>query len=166
MNETIADFFHLQSISTFQAPDLPAQVADYLGELNNGNATVAATAAHKSLVTVWAGMDELVQIWESAISSNPGDPQTPAMADVQSMLTTMNTTLRWLLPTTGTPAPDFVLITLPPGDILPQTARLALNNTGYVNVFKNMTTAFNAGLVDVAQSLSTTTTVYTLAADG
>lgn len=117
-------------------------------------------------MTVWAGMDELVQIWESAIASNSGDPQTPALADVRSMLSTMNTTLRWLLPTAGTPAPDFVLIALPRGDLLPQTSRLALNNTGFVNVFRNMTTAFNNGLAEVAQSLSASTTVYTLDANG
>lgn len=154
-----------QTLNNLQAPDLGAQVASYLGDLNNGNGTVTATAAHKALITVWAGMDELVQIWESAISSDPGDPQTPALANVRSMLGTMNTTLRWLIPTTGTPAPDFVLITLPRGDILPQTSRLALNNTGYISVFKNMTSAFNTGLGEVAQGLSTSTTVYTLAAD-
>lgn len=111
-------------------------------------------------------MDELVQIWESAISSTPGDPQTPALADVRAMLSTMNTTLRWMIPTTGAPSPDFVLIALPRGDILPQTSRLALNNTGYINVFRNMTSAFNTGLSEVAQSLSTSTTVYTLDANG
>lgn len=162
----MAKTYPLQTVSTFQAPDFPAQVASYLGDLNNANATVAATAAHKALVTVWAGMDELVQIWESAISSNPGDPQTPALADVQSMLSTMNTTLRWLLPTTGASSPDFVLIALPRGDLLPQTSRLALNNTGYVNVFRNMTVSFNAGLAEVAKSLSASTTVYTLDATG
>lgn len=137
-----------------------------MGDLNNANATVAATAAHKALVTVWAGMDELVQVWQSAINSNPNDPQTPALGDVQEMLATLNTTLRWLIPTGATPAPDFVLITLPRGDLLPATARMALNNTGYINVFRNMTTAFNNGLGEVAQSLSSSTTVYTLAADG
>jgi hypothetical protein len=160
---------------------LPAQIASYLGELNNGNATVAATINNKALITVWAGkhlsmihryddrlaeisaigMDELVSIWQSAISAAPGDPQTPALAEVRSMVSTLNSTLRWLLPATGTPLPDFVLI----GDILPQTARLAMNNTGYINVFKNMTAAYNVGLGQVAESLSATTSVYALEAD-
>lgn len=111
-------------------------------------------------------MEELTTVWQNAMSANPGDPQSPALASVQEMVSTLNNTIRWLIPATGTGVPDFVMITLPRGDILPQTHRLASNNTGFVNVFRNMTNAYNAGILSVAESLSRLTTVYTLDADG
>lgn len=44
------------SVTTYSIPDMPQQVSTYLGDLAGGNATIAATAGKKTLITVWAGM--------------------------------------------------------------------------------------------------------------
>lgn len=108
-------------------------------------------------------MEELVTAWQAAISANPAAPSEMATASVQGMLATLTSALSWMIAADSTPQtrPDYALFSLPSGDLLPQTARLAGNNTLFIETIKAMTDNFNAGLQNIAASLSSTS-VYIL----
>ena len=163
-------------------PDVPQQVSSYLGDLNNGNATVAATSSNKTLVTFWggrvslqnlktsaesaAGMEQLMTVWEAAIGSNPENVQATATAGIDTMVASISVALSWLISASPNVKnrPDFALISLPQGDLLPEIASLAGNNASLISIFKNLSSHFNDGLANVAAALNSTA-VYTLNAD-
>lgn len=105
-----------------------------------------------------------MSVWQQAIAQTGSDPQTVVMPVVQSLVATLATSLSWLMPSDGSQdaRPDFAIITLPQGDLLPQTAGLAQNNTDHINLLKSMTTAYNTGLSEVVASSLNKTTVYLL----
>lgn len=104
-------------------------------------------------------MEEIVTIWQAAISANPGNPEPYAIGLVQRMLSSMSTCLNWLIPdkATSDARPDFALLSLPQGDLLPEASGLGSGNAFYIAVLKNMTLAFNNGLSQVATNLNRST---------
>ena len=129
-----------------------------MSDLDGGNLTVTASGNSKTLVTVWAGIEELVAIWEASVAANPTNPGTAAIAGVQAMLATLATTLSWLIASDSTDQnrPDFVLFTLPSADVLPDSSRIDKTNALFTSTFENMTSTFNSGLTTVAERLNNT----------
>lgn len=159
-----ADTHTLQSVSNANVPDLPTQIGTYLSDRDGGNATVASSAANKTLINIWTGLEQLTSVWQTAITGGSNDPQQQAIAGVQIMLSSLTTSLSWLTTSSTAAKPDFALVTIPRGDLVPQTARIANNNTDNIALFKTLTNFYNNGLKTVANSLSGST-VYLLDAE-
>jgi hypothetical protein len=111
-------------------------------------------------------MEQLVTIWQAAMGTNPNDVLGAATVGVDSMLSTLGTSLSWLIPAAPTnhPLPDFALVSLPQGNLLPEIQSLAGNNQNLVDIFQNLTDHFNNGLAGVAAALNATT-VFTFNAE-
>ena len=109
-------------------------------------------------------MEQLVTVWQAAMGSNPDSIQATAQAGADLMLATLSTSLGWCMPNSSAAQnqPDFALISLPQGDLLPEISGLAGNNS--ISTFKSLVSYYNNGLPNVAAKLNSTT-VYTLSAD-
>lgn len=146
-------------MTTSTSPDLPQQISSYLSDLDGGNTTVTASGNSKTLVTVWAGIEEIFTILEAAVTSTPANPASVAIPGVRAMLATLATALPWLIAADSTDQnrPDFVLFKLPAANALPDSPRMSNTNPLFVSTFQNMTTVFNDGLNGIAQRLNRTT---------
>lgn len=109
-------------------------------------------------------MEQLVTVWQAAMGTNPDSVQATAQTGVDTMLSTVSNALGWLIPaanSTTQAKPDFAIVTLPQGNLVPEIAYLANYNSDYISVFRNLTDYYNQGLNNLAKVLGSTT-VYNL----
>ncbi|GAA98112.1 uncharacterized protein L969DRAFT_93276 [Mixia osmundae IAM 14324] len=113
-------------ITSAWVPDTRSQIAGYLSDLAGGNTTTAATLTDgtKSLITVWTGLNPIEGIWNITGSSQRGQAQ--GLAQINATVEALTDQLLSIATlATWTVAPDFVILSPPPSELLPFAQNIA-----------------------------------------
>ena len=109
----------------------------------------------------------MLTVWQAAVSANPTDPMSYASGVIQRMLSSISESLKWTIAADATAdaRPDFALLTLPEGELLPQAIAIAGDRIQNLDVLMNMTTTYNDGMAGIASVLNSTK-VHVLSTQG
>lgn len=116
------------------------------------------------------GINPVLDTWNSTVRGTT--TVSPAsLSKAQSVMTATTvalfsqiSTLRAFLAANGTAA-DFLVLPLPPTQLIPIAKYLAKNNTGFMNLFEQLTTTYNAGIASGLAGLANSSTSSVLSYD-
>ncbi|KAM0751519.1 hypothetical protein T439DRAFT_324701 [Meredithblackwellia eburnea MCA 4105] len=135
------------SLDYAAVPDTATQITMYRGDVSSGKVKPLPSGG-RNLIAVWIGLNPLLSTWTTTISNNP----TLTPSAVNTALAHMNATATALfnqlnsLRADSKSTGDFLILPIPPTEILPYAVQMSNGDQSHLNLFKNLTIGYNAAL--------------------
>jgi hypothetical protein len=133
-------------------PDLTTQVGTFLSDAGQ-NASVFSNS--RTLVTVWTGLDSLVQLWNNNLNGDTSG-EAPLVTQLTGLVATQLQTIRNATIFAATP-PTVLFITLPPAETSPLAVSDAGGDQGLLGTLAPLGAQFNSELLSGASGMGAQT---------
>ncbi|KAL8278783.1 hypothetical protein RQP46_008852 [Phenoliferia psychrophenolica] len=144
-------------------PDTKSQMLSYISDVSSG-LVPPLPAGGRTLIAVWAGLNPVMAVWRSATSKglsaqNIASALASMTQEAQALLSQINN----LRAHNGTTAADWLILPLPPTELLPYAVSTSKGIEGYLALYTSLTSTYNTVLsAGIAAMVATpTSTVLT-----